>query len=105
MPVRAARRARKGRGDIRNSSTGVKAAAPLAYVAPTRQDRRASGELQEMTEGMKFNDLQVQEQMMAHFRVQKRRKTRRLEPKRENLIKTNHSSIVFEPITYLRYLD
>ncbi|CAI5734010.1 unnamed protein product [Peronospora destructor] len=54
-------------------SNQTKVAATTFYVAPINRPRHYR-ERQEITEGMKFYELQAQEQMMARFRAQKRRK-------------------------------
>ncbi|CAI5707088.1 unnamed protein product [Peronospora farinosa] len=61
----------------------TKVAAATSYVAPINRPRH-NRETQEITEGMNFYELQAQEQMMARFRAQKRRKvpvTQRPEPR------------------------
>ncbi|GMF27344.1 unnamed protein product [Phytophthora lilii] len=55
----------------------AKVAPTKAYVAPERRPRhdpRAEGEMRQITEGMSFYELQAQEQMMARFQAQNRRK-------------------------------
>uniref|UniRef100_H3GTN0 Uncharacterized protein n=1 Tax=Phytophthora ramorum TaxID=164328 RepID=H3GTN0_PHYRM len=42
-----------------------------------RHDRRADGEMRQITEGMNFYELQAQQQMMARFQAQNRRKAPR----------------------------
>ncbi|KAL4170460.1 hypothetical protein KRP22_008569 [Phytophthora ramorum] len=57
-----------------------KVAATKDYAAPTdrpRHDRRADGEMRQITEGMNFYELQAQQQMMARFQAQNRRKAPR----------------------------
>ncbi|KAE9118918.1 hypothetical protein PF010_g8036 [Phytophthora fragariae] len=63
-----------------------KVAATKNYVAPTprpRADRRAAGEMRQITEGMSFYELQAQEQMMARFQNQNRRKAPATKPQAE----------------------
>ncbi|KAE9013070.1 hypothetical protein PF011_g8627 [Phytophthora fragariae] len=64
-----------------------KVAATKNYVAPTprpRADRRAAGEMRQITEGMSFYELQAQEQMMARFQNQNRRKAPATKPQAEH---------------------
>ncbi|KAE8990121.1 hypothetical protein PR001_g21587 [Phytophthora rubi] len=64
-----------------------KVAATKTYVAPTprpRADRRAAGEMRQITEGMSFYELQAQEQMMARFQNQNRRKAPATKPQAEH---------------------
>ncbi|KAG6591019.1 4-coumarate--CoA ligase 2 [Phytophthora cinnamomi] len=61
----------------RPAAKKAKVAATKAYVAPAarpRPDRRADGEMRAITEGMSFYELQAQQQMMARFQNQNRRK-------------------------------